>query len=44
VDGEGKVTAINAGLRSIVITHKDFSGPAINIAVRVLTREEFYGQ
>ena len=35
VDGEGKVTAINSGQRSIVITHKGYSGNAISVTVRV---------
>ncbi len=35
VDGEGKVTAINSGQRSIVITHKDYSGNAISVTVVV---------
>lgn len=35
VDAEGRITAINSGQRSIVITHKDYSGNAISVTVRV---------
>lgn len=35
VDAEGKITAVNAGQRSIVITHKNYSGNAIGVTVRV---------
>lgn len=36
VDGAGKITAINSGQRSLVITHKEYSGNAISVTVRVM--------
>lgn len=35
VDDAGKITAVNSGQRSIVITYKDYSGNAISVTVRV---------
>ena len=35
VNDEGKITAVNSGQRSIVITHENYSGNAVSVMVRV---------